>query len=133
MLRNLSLMAMVCMVVCAMTSTSEARARGRSFKVTSTDGTDAGIAFGLVAAVTVHTPDGDVHGAFTETPAAAPLALIVSNVKGAGFDNGYAGSFNGTVIDLNFGLPGNRIGPVIIFGTGIGTTGPYAFYGTAKN
>lgn len=142
MLRNLTLMAMVCLTVCTMTSTSDARAHGRSFKVVATDGTAAGIAFsqGLplpfpapngsrFGAVTVHTSSGDVNGTYNEAP---PFTLqnFVSVVNGSGFDNGYAGTFNATVIDLNLGLPG---GLVIIVGTGVGTTGLYAFAGTAKN
>lgn len=87
MLRKLAVLSMVCMAVCAMTSTSEARARGRSFKVESVfDGTKAGIAFanqirvlaGLPGNVLVHTPDGDVNGLYTETLAPGVAGLFLS-------------------------------------------------------
>lgn len=118
-----------------MTSTSEARARGRSFKVTSAfDGTNAGVAFGGtlvqagvgVAPVLVHTPAGDVNGVYKETPFIPITGFPVSNVTGGGFDNGYLGTFNGTVIDI-------LVAPAFIVGTGLGTTGPYLYYGFAKN
>ncbi len=132
MLRNLGLMALVSVVVCSMASISEAGAAGRSFKVESSDGTKAGVAFlnpllvlaGGPGKVVVHTPDGDVNGVYNE-----PAALFVTTVTAGAFDNGYIGTFNAIVLDFQPLKPGTAL----IFGVGVGSTGVYTFSGTAKN
>lgn len=124
MLRNLGLFVLVGAVVCALTSNSEAGARGNSFKVESSDGTKAGVAFDLIAGVTVHTPDADVNGIYTET-ALTPPVLGLSAVSAGGFGDGYVGGFNALVIDF-------LVAPAQIYGVGVGSTGIYFFAGTEK-
>lgn len=131
-MRNLFVAAMVCLVLGTITSTSEAGAGGKSFKIESSAGTLAGAAFednlfGLKpAGILVHTPEGDFDGIYTE---AAVVGGLVTTVNGFAIDNGYVGSFQALVIDIQFTTPGTST----ILGFGLGSTGPYFFSGKAKN
>jgi hypothetical protein len=129
MLRTLAVAVLGLFVFGATAATSEAGARGRSFKVEATDGTDAGIAFDgafILPGMVVHTPDGDFNGNYVEIGGGF---LIPSPVIGFASDNGYVGIFLATVVDRTPLRPGTAT----INGTLIGTTGVFGFRGLARN
>ncbi len=131
MLRNLTMAALMGMVVCAMTSTSEAAgANNRSFKVEASEGTDAGIAFGpkflTLGNVLVHTPEGDFNGRYSEL---GPIVQGPSLIAAFANDNGFTGVFFAIAVDNTPNTPATAT----ISGFVIGTTGVATFVGQAKN
>lgn len=125
MLRNLTLVGMVCLGLSVMSGTSEAASpSGKSFKVEGSEGTKAGIAFSTgftLRPVQVHTPEGDFNGRFIDFFGLFVTAFAV--------DNGYVGGFTAVVGDPQPGVPGT----MTIQGTLVGSTGIFTFQGTAKN
>ena len=126
MLRQLAVAALAVAAVFAMTDSSFASVKGRSYRVEASDGTNAGVFFDKNGTdMTVHVPGADIKGKYTE----AGDAISVVNGSHVGLD--YLGSFVGVQIEIKLG--NIVLVPSQMQGFGIGTTGIYTFKALAKN
>lgn len=126
MLRQLAVAGLAVVAVFAMTDNSFASVKGRSYRVETSDGVNAGIFFDNNGTnMTVHVPGADIKGTYTE----AGDTISVVNGSHVGLD--YLGSFVGLQVEIKLG--NIVLVPSQMQGIGFGTTGIYTFKALAKN